>query len=515
MSKVNNNYVLIIGAGHNGLVAATYLARAGFKVHMLERRSFIGGAAITQELWPGHNFSTCAHLMHGVHPKIFSDFHLKEEGLGWAEVAPTLYPQNDNSYFGLNNLDTPNNRLSAKRLTIDERKGAKSYEMFKTKLRQLFSPYRLHPPPTLEEFKLNLNGSEEEAILKRAMTSRIWDLQNEFLPSQYQQDAYASEGADVSRNPLALHIAYNSIDDPDKESGDSPPQGFVRGGMGALSHILANQAKEAGVEIQEDTEVDEILINKQEVVGVKLTDGTEIESAIVISNLDPKRTFLRLISPENLDQNLGDRINKLMTHVSCMKLLAVIDELPQWKCWDGEEERPHQGAVRLNVSRAHVNAAYDDLETGLPPRSPVISVNLPSFNDPSLTQPGYQTASIWIFPAPAKLKDKSWDEVREDVAENIINQITEHAPNFRRSIQNYILRTPLDLERENNLTDGCIWHIQHNGEQLFWNRPLPELSRYRSPIRGLYLCGAGQHPGGEVSGIPGHNAAHEIIKDLC
>jgi len=509
----NNSNILIIGAGHNGLVAATYLARAGFKVHMLERRSFIGGAAITQELWPGHKFSTCAHLMHGVHPKIFADFHLMEEGLAWAEVAPTLYPQNDNTYCSLNSLDTPNNRLAAKRLTVDERNGAESYEIFKTKLRRLFSPYRLHPPPTLEKFKLKLNLNDE-SIFNKAITTKIWDLQNELLPSQYQKDAYASEGADVSRNPFALHIAYNSIDDQDKESGYSPPQGFVRGGMGALSRILAKQAKEAGVEIQVDTEVDKILINKQKVVGVKLTDGTEIESAIIISNLDPKRTFLNLISPENLNPNLTSRIKKLITHVSCMKLLAVINELPQWKCWDGPDERPHQGAVRLNVSRLCVNSAYNDLEAGRPPRNPVISVNLPSFNDPTLTQPGYQTASIWIFPAPAKLRNKTWDHVREDIAENLIDQITKHAPNFRRSIQNYVLRTPLDLERENNLTDGCIWHIQHNGEQLFWNRPLPELSCYRSPIKGLYLCGAGQHPGGEVSGIPGHNAAHEIIKDL-
>ena len=514
MSKINNSDALIIGAGHNGLVAATYLARAGLKVHVLERRSFVGGAAITQELWPGHHFSTCAHLMHGVHPKIFADFHLREEGLGWIEVAPTIYPQNDGTYFGSQDLDTPNNRFAAKRLTIDERKGEDNYNLFKTQLRQIFSPYRLQPPPTLEEIKKKINSREEKILMQKAMTSRIWELQEEFLPSQFQQDAYAHEGADVGHNPLALHFAYQSMDDPDTESGESPPQGFVQGGMGELSNILAKQAEEAGVVFHLDTEVEKILINKHTVVGLKLIDGTEIGSSMIVSNLDPKRTFLRLVPPEYLDQKFCSRLEKLITHVSCMKLLAVINELPQWKVWDGDPERPHQGAVRLNVSRAYVNAAYHDLAAGKPPRSPVISVNLPSFKDASLTQPGYQTASIWIFPAPAKLKSKTWDEVRDEVAESLINQITEYAPNFRRSIQNYILRTPLDLERENYLTDGCIWHIQHNGEQLFWNRPLPELSRYRSPIKGLYLCGAGQHPGGEVSGIPGHNAAHEILKDV-
>ena len=134
--------------------------------------------------------------------------------------------------------------------------------------------------------------------------------------------------------------------------------------------------------------------------------------------------------------------------------------------------------------------------------------------DDSLTQPGYHTASIWIYAAPAKLQNGTWDDVREQVAEGLIDQITEYAPNFRRSIRDYKLRTPLDLERENGLTDGCIWHIQHAGEHLVWNRPLPEISHYRAPLQGLYLCGAGQHPGGEISGVPGHNAAHEILKDL-
>jgi len=159
-------------------------------------------------------------------------------------------------------------------------------------------------------------------------------------------------------------------------------------------------------------------------------------------------------------------------------------------------------------------AAHDDTEAGIPPRRPLISFSVPSAADPSLTQPGYHTASVWVYPAPARLQEGSWEDVRTQVAEALIDQVSEFAPNFRRSIRDYKLRTPLDLERENGLTDGCIWHVQHAGEHLFWNRPLPELARYRTPIAGLYLCGAGQHPGGEVSGLPGHNAAHEVLKDL-
>jgi phytoene dehydrogenase-like protein len=207
-------------------------------------------------------------------------------------------------------------------------------------------------------------------------------------------------------------------------------------------------------------------------------------------------------------------VAKLITNVSCTKLLAAISELPQWNGWDGDPEFPARTSVALGVSREAVREAFEDLAQGRPTRRPIMSFNVPSMLDPTLAPPGYHTASIFIHPAPGRLRTGSWDDVRTEVAERTIDQITEYAPNFRRSIVHYKFRTPLDLEREQSLPDGCIWHIQHTPEQLFGSRPLPELARYRAPIAGLYLGGSGQHPGGEVSGIPGHNAAHEILKDL-
>ena len=208
-------------------------------------------------------------------------------------------------------------------------------------------------------------------------------------------------------------------------------------------------------------------------------------------------------------------MDSLVTNVSCYKFLAVITELPKWTAWDGDPQRPHMGSVVIGgASRAEVADAYDDLEAGRPPNAPVISFSVPSVPDPTVTRPGYHTASVWIFPAPARIGRGTWDDLRNQVADRIISQITEHAPNFRDSIRDCALRTPLDLERDNGLTDGCIWHVQHGGEQLFWSRPLPELAACRAPLSDLYLCGAGQHPGGEVSGMPGHNAAQEILKDL-
>ena len=277
---------------------------------------------------------------------------------------------------------------------------------------------------------------------------------------------------------------------------------------------MAEAAQEAGVEIHVNSGVREFLVEGDEVIGVRLEDGSEVLSSTVVSNLDPKNTFLKLMPSEQISGEFRNRINGLITEVSCYKLLAVISELPEWRHWDGDSDQPYKGAVTLHSSRPEIEASYDELEAGLPVRKPVVSFSMPSFADPGLTQEGYHTASVWIYPAPARLKQGTWDDVRDEIAEGIIDQITEFAPNFKGSIRDYVFRTPQDLERENSLTDGCIWHVQHAGEHLFWNRPLPELSAYRAPQKGLYLCGAGQHPGGEVSGIPGHNAAHEILKDI-
>ena len=168
----------------------------------------------------------------------------------------------------------------------------------------------------------------------------------------------------------------------------------------------------------------------------------------------------------------------------------------------------------FGLTRTDIRETYDALEAGRPPKNPVISFSVPSARDPSLTQPGYHTASLYIYPMPAKLSSGTWDDARDQVAETLIDKISGYAPNFKESLVKYKLRTPQDIENENGMTDGCIWHIQPDGDQLFWNRPLPELAAYRAPLAGLYLCGAGQHPGGDITGMPGHNAAQQLLQDL-
>ena len=274
---------------------------------------------------------------------------------------------------------------------------------------------------------------------------------------------------------------------------------------------MRRAVEEAGVGIHTNAKAVSLLHVAGAATGVRLADGTEVTARCVVSNLDPKRTFLRLAPPELTTAHLRRRLTALVTEVSCYKLLAAVDELPHWQAWDGDPALPSRGVVGLGRNEAVVDAACTDCAAGRPPAEPIVNFSVPSALDPTLAPEGRHTASVWIYPAPARLRDTDWDAVRDRVAERLVDQITRFAPNFRRSILHLKLRTPADLERDNGLTDGCIWHVQHGGDQLFWNRPLPELSRYRAPFPGLYLC---QHPGGEISGIPGHNAAQEVIRDL-
>jgi len=506
--------VLVVGGGHNGLVAAWYLARAGLRVRVFERRPFVGGAAITEELWPGFRFSTCAHMVHAIHPRIIRDLRLRERGFEVLHRPPPIVINPDGTYYGPPAHDAPRNAARLGALSAAEREGLERFAAFKRTLNRLFAPDRLGPPPAQEAVRVRAAATGAAEALELALTRTCGQVRAHFLPTERLRARFFADKAAVARDPLALSYAYSSIDEPDAATGETPPEGYVRGGTGAFTRMVAAAVAEAGVEVHPDHEVERLLVEAGRVIGLRLAGGREVRARAVVSNLDPKRTFLRLLDAADLPPGLAARVGALPTDVSCVKLLAALDEAPVWKDWDGDPALPGRGSVGLHRTPRQVTAMWDDLEAGRPPRELVVSFSLPSAADPGLAPPGKHTASCWIFSAPARLREGTWDGVREAVAERLIDQITAYAPNFRRAIRAYRLRTPLDLERENGLTDGSIWHVQHTGEHLFWNRPLPELARYRAPLPGLYLCGAGQHPGGEVSGLPGHNAAHELLRDL-
>jgi len=506
--------VAIIGAGHNGLVAATYLARAGLNVHIYEREDRIGGATRNEELWPGYTFSTCAHLLHGFPARLIKDLGLWERGL---EVVPrdeVIFLKRDGTYHTNLDFDLPNHLTSRAKLTVDEQQGWDRYVAFKQELTTLVRPYLMKLPPTMEELKVRAAGTPAEEALKLASTMSLWEVQDHFLPSERMRDRAASEFSAVSSDPSALAITYAAIGEPDPETGERGPWGFVKGGMGCLAAMLADTARAAGATIHTNCPVEEIQTEKGRVTGLQLAHGELVETANILSCADPKTTFLRLLKEESTGPALRARVASINTRVSCFKFVAAVSELPQWNGWDGDPDLPHRGSVQLEMNRDAIRTNYAELDAGLPPSRPMMSVNVPSMLDDTIVPLGKHTVSVYVYSAVGKLAEGTWDDQRERIANLLIDQITEYAPNFRASIIDYELRTPLDLERKVALTDGNIWHAHHDANQLLGNRPLPELSHYRAPIHGLYLGGAGQHGGGEVTGIPGHNSAHEILKDL-
>ncbi len=397
--------VAIVGGGHNGLVAAAYLAKAGLDVHVFERRPFVGGAAITEELWPGFKFSTCAHMTHGIHPKIVRDLKLYERGMEAIPRKAGIQMRGDGGFFGPRDHDSPNNLTAEGKMTEEELEGERRYNAFKRTLREIFAPYRLRVPPTLEEVRAKVAGTSAADILEKALETPILELQDEYLPSGMLKDRYCTELGPNGRNPMAISSAYYSLNEPEEETGEKPPRDYVLGGIGVISRCMAEAAEEAGATLQVDAGVDGFLVEDGKVIGLKMSDGSEVRARAVASNLDPKRTFLKLLPPEHLDGGMRSRIEGLITNVSCYKFLAVISELPKWKDWDGDLERPGQGTVGLERRRETVAAAYDDLEAGRPPKAPIMNFSIPSVLDPSLTQPGYHTASVWIYPAPGKLAE--------------------------------------------------------------------------------------------------------------
>lgn len=507
--------IAIIGAGHNALVAATYLARAGLKVHLFERRNGIGGAALSEELWPGYTFSTGAHLLWAVPDTIMRDLRLKERGLRVLPREAPCFLHGDGTYHADPSIDQPNNVIARSKLTPDEVAGLERYQQFKTDLFDLVRPFVMRTPPSLDELRKRAAGTRAAEALELATTLTLWEVQDRFLPTARLREAYAHEASPVTANPRAFVLTYNALGLADPSTGREPLFGFVQGGMQQLSNHMAAAAREAGALIHLDRPVRRILTANGRVSGLELADGTQVEATTVLSTADPKVTFLRLLTDEQIDPELRRRIAGLVTHVSCCKLLAAVTELPRWPAWDGDDpDTPNRGSMQFDMTRDIIRECYGDIAAGRPARRPMMCVNIPSMFDPSLAPPGHHTVSIWIYPAPSKLGDATWSARKETIKAAIIDYITGFAPNFRDSIVHSELETPEDLESKLALTDGCIWHLQHNPDQLMAGRPLPELSHYRSPLAGLYLGGAGQHPGGEVSGVPGHNAAHEILADL-
>ncbi len=395
--------IAIIGAGHNGLVAATYLARAGLNVHVFEREDKIGGATRNEELWPGYTFSTCAHLLHAFPARFVKDLGLRERGFEIVPRDEVIFLKRDGTYHSNLEFDSPHNLTSRTKLTETEIKAWERYLAFKQSLIDLARPYLMQLPPSLEDLKAKAAGTPAEKALKLATTMSLWEVQDYFLPSERLRDRAAQELSAVACDPSAFALTYSAIAAPDPETGEANPWGFVKGGMGKLAAMIAASAIEAGATIHTDSAVQEILVNQGKITGLQLADGRTVETPRVLSCADPKVTFLKLLDEKNIEPALLERVDSINTGIGCFKLVAAVSELPQWNGWDGDPNLPHRGAVQLEMNREAIRTNYEELKAGVPPSRPMMSVNVPSMLDDTLAPPGKHTVSIYIRrPAPGR-----------------------------------------------------------------------------------------------------------------
>ena len=507
---------VIIGAGHNGLVASFYLARAGLSVLVLEATDHVGGACVNQELFPGFLHEPCAQSLYALQPEIFRDTRLVERGLqtNSGGVGTHIYP--DRRRLVLTGEESNDFNQIAQFSAHDARKYPLWVD-FSGQVGQLLRPYVMKPPVSLGTVFEDYRGTEEEHLLARLVTTSIGQIMGDFFESDEILAAMwnPSDLGSLWETGSGLGFALSRAVGRREIEGISRPGGTVFGGIGEVARLLAEAAEEQSVEIRTNTPVQRILVENGAATGLELENGDRIAARVVVSNADPKRTFLKLIDESALEDGFRRKVSGIRSLQGSLKFLCTLTELPEFYATaDFDTERIAGGGVRVRPSTEYRDLAWEDAIHRRLPTAPMISMGHPTVVDPSRAPAGKHTGSWYIEYAPYQLADGTWDERREEMAERLLDIIDEYSPNYRRAIIDYKLVTPLDIERDRLLTGGDIHHADVIPSQMLSNRPIAELSQYRAPVKDLYLCGAGMHPWGEVSGAPGHNAAHEILRDF-
>ncbi len=518
--------VIIIGGGHNGLTNAAYLARAGKKVLVLERRHVVGGAAVTEEIYPGFKYSVCSYVVSLLRPEVMRELELARHDLEIIPLDSTFTPMLDGNYLARWGDHAKTRRELVRHSLAD----AEAYEQFGQLMYRMAMAVKpmlavVPPDPTgfdpraiieLARLSRRFRNLEEKVLyaLVKLMTTSSADYLNEWFETEVLKATMSASGIIGTfmgpRSPgtayVLLHHYMGELD------GSFRAWGFARGGMGSISRAIAQAAEKHGAEIRLNAEVDQVLVKKGRACGVVLKGGEEIQANVVVSGVDPKRTFLRLIEPQHLEADFVGQVKKLKMRGSSGKVNLALDALPDFTCLPGNG--PHlRGAISISPSIDYLERAYDDAKYGSYSRRPYLDIIIPSTIDPSMAPPGKHVMSIFVQYAPYHLKNGSWPEKREEFGDNVIDTLSEYAPNLKDIILHRQVVTPWDLEQDFGLTEGNIFQGELTLDQLFFLRPVPGWARYRTPIKGLYLCGSGTHPGGGVMAAGGRLAALEILKD--
>jgi phytoene dehydrogenase-like protein len=525
--STNSRYdAIVIGGGHNGLVTAAYLAKAGKKVVVLERRHVLGGAAVTEEIFPGFKFSVCSYVVSLLRPEIIRELDLPRHGFEVLPLDGTFTPMPNGDYLWRVNDHGKTRREIARHSRVD----AEAYEEFGKAMVQMCRFVKpilsmVPPDPTTlnprELMKLLFLGRRFQHLAPddkynqvQLMTMSAVDFLDQWFETDVLKATMSASGIIGTflgvRSPgtayVLLHHYMGEID------GAFRSWGFARGGTGAISTAIAEAAREAGAEIRTQAPVAQILVKDGKATGVVLQNGDELRADIISSSVDPNLTFLKFIDSAHLPGEFLEEVRRYKYRGSSGKVNLALDALPDFKCLP--DPGAHlRGAISISPSVEYMERAYDDAKYGNFSRRPYIDMVIPSLTDPSVAPPGKHILSCFVQYAPYKLKEGTWDEKKEAFGDAVVNTVAEHAPNLKSIIVGRQVLTPLDLERDFGLTEGNIFQGELSLEQLFFLRPVPGWAQYRTPLKNLYMCGSATHPGGGIMGAPGRLAALEILKD--
>src|SRR5712672_730941 len=518
--------VIVIGGGHNGLTNAAYLAKAGKKVVVLERRQVLGGAAVTEEIIPGFLFSECSYVVSLLRPEIIRDLDLPRHGLEILPLDGTFSPMLNGDYLWRMN----DHGRTIREIRRHSRVDAEAYDEFGKAMQAMCrfvkpilsmvppDPATLNPRELMKMLFLGRRfqdmNSEDKYNQVQLMTMSAIDFLDQWFETDVLKATMSASGIIGTflgvRSPgtayVLLHHYMGEID------GAFRAWGFARGGTGGISNAIADAAVEAGVEIRKEAAVAKIIVKNGRAVGVALANGDEIYGRVISSSVDPRHTFIEFIDNGNLPAEFLDEVRRYKFRGSSGKVNLALDALPDFKCMPGPGAHL-RGAISISPSVEYMERAYDDAKYGNYSKRPYIDMVIPSLTDPSVAPAGKHVMSCFVQYAPYKLKEGTWDEKREAFGDTVVNTISEYAPNLKNLILHRQVVTPLDLEREFGLTEGNIFQGELSLEQLFFLRPVPGWAAFRTPIKNLYLCGSATHPGGGIMGAPGRLAALEILKD--
>ncbi len=519
---------IVVGAGHNGLTTACYLSRAGMKVLVIERNDYIGGASVSRELYPGFTYSNCSYVCSLLRPEVVRDLELPRHGLQVVPYQNGATLMQDGNHFA---YYSDHNALR-REIARHSKKDVEGYERyFQAIARQcrFIKPFLLRTAPDPTSFKprdieeLLFLGKSFHGLGEKLMaeTVKFWTLSiADFLDQYFETDVIKAHiaGAGIIGTGLGpyspgtayvlLHHYMGEVD------GSVGAWGFARGGMGSIANALGSALEESGGQIVAGSGVEEFTVSGDKITGVRLANGDEYTAPIVVSNLDVKRTFLKHVDEQHLPEKFVHAVKRFKIRGSSGKLNIALDGMPSFSA--APPNAPFlSGDLHCSESMDSLERAYDDWKAGHWSKDPYFDMLIPTQIDPTMTPAGKHYMTVFVQYAPYQLANgEVWDDKnREAFGNTVIDKIARYSPDFKDLILHAEVRTPLDIENEVGLTEGNIFQGELTFDQLLFNRPVPGYAQYRSPIKGLYMCGSSTHPGGGVMAAPGANAAREILSD--